>query len=282
MACPVLGEKSIIHRLRSLAMSDPTPRRRMAGRALLGAGLLALPFTASISYAASEGVLDAPKPPVPASAPAAPTAHEPPHMPPPPPPEGAPHVMLFEHHTGDDHADGEGEQVSEQVWRDAEGKEHRIKMVFSGAGPEGHDRAAMERRFKALQSADEAEREAAIAELRAEMEAHKARGQAMRLAGPRPPVPPVPGMPPVVVTTGCRPGAQEMVETSEGKDGTQKIVICHARIADSARSGLREARAGLEQARAEIAADNEIPEETRKRILQTLDAQIARLSGREG
>ncbi len=38
MACPVLGETSIIHRLRSLAMSDLTPRRRLAGRALLRAG----------------------------------------------------------------------------------------------------------------------------------------------------------------------------------------------------------------------------------------------------
>jgi beta-lactamase regulating signal transducer with metallopeptidase domain len=52
MACPVLGEKSIIHRLRSLSMSHMSPRRRLAGRALLAAGVLALPLTASISYAA--------------------------------------------------------------------------------------------------------------------------------------------------------------------------------------------------------------------------------------
>lgn len=51
MACPVLGEKSIIHRLRSISMSDISPRRRFAGRALIAASLLALPLTASISYA---------------------------------------------------------------------------------------------------------------------------------------------------------------------------------------------------------------------------------------
>lgn len=51
MTCPVLGEKSIIHRLRSISMSDISPRRRFAGRALIAASLLALPTTASISYA---------------------------------------------------------------------------------------------------------------------------------------------------------------------------------------------------------------------------------------
>src|SRR5690606_6307672 len=67
MACPVLGDKSIIHRLRSLTMSEITPRRRMAGRALLAAGLLALPLTASISYAET---MDLPEPPEPPAAPA--------------------------------------------------------------------------------------------------------------------------------------------------------------------------------------------------------------------
>ena len=52
MACPVLGEKSIIQRLRSLSMADISSRRRMAGRTALVAGLLALPLTASITYAA--------------------------------------------------------------------------------------------------------------------------------------------------------------------------------------------------------------------------------------
>ncbi len=51
MACPVLGEKSIIHRLRSLTMADISPRRRWAGRAALVTGLLALPLTASVTYA---------------------------------------------------------------------------------------------------------------------------------------------------------------------------------------------------------------------------------------
>lgn len=68
MACAVLAEKSIVHRLRSLTMIEPTPRRRLAGRLLIGAAALALPLTASISYAASNEPA-APAPPVPPAAP---------------------------------------------------------------------------------------------------------------------------------------------------------------------------------------------------------------------
>jgi bla regulator protein BlaR1 len=52
MACPVLGEKSIIHRLRTLTMSDVSAVRRKFGLAAIATtALVALPLTASISYA---------------------------------------------------------------------------------------------------------------------------------------------------------------------------------------------------------------------------------------
>lgn len=54
MACPVLGEKSIIHRLRSLKMDNINTKRRIAGRLMLSGAVVALPLTASISYAASD------------------------------------------------------------------------------------------------------------------------------------------------------------------------------------------------------------------------------------
>lgn len=60
MACPVLGEKSIIHRLRSMTMTPPSEHRRLFGRALLGASVLALPLTASITYAASSDEAELP------------------------------------------------------------------------------------------------------------------------------------------------------------------------------------------------------------------------------
>jgi hypothetical protein len=64
MACPVLGEKSIIHRLRSLTMSDVSSARRKAGLAAIATGaLVALPMTASISYAQAEATPEAPAAP---------------------------------------------------------------------------------------------------------------------------------------------------------------------------------------------------------------------------
>ncbi len=62
MACAIVREKSIIHRLRSLTMNEPTPRRRLIGRTLIGIGALALPLTASISYASSDAAADTPAP----------------------------------------------------------------------------------------------------------------------------------------------------------------------------------------------------------------------------
>ncbi|HEY8602983.1 M56 family metallopeptidase [Tsuneonella suprasediminis] len=62
MACPVLGDASIVHRLRTLTMTEISRRQRIAGRALIGAAALALPLTASISYAQAE-LPDAPEVP---------------------------------------------------------------------------------------------------------------------------------------------------------------------------------------------------------------------------
>jgi beta-lactamase regulating signal transducer with metallopeptidase domain len=275
MACPVLGEKSIIHRLRSLTMSDLSPRRRMAGRALLGAGLLALPLTASITYAASEAegdsVLEAPEPPAPPAPPSPPEAPQPPQPPAPPEP---PSVLLID----PDAPGAPGDtQVTERVWRDADGKERRVRIVTRSTP----DSAALARDIEALEGLEKADREAMLADLRASLaEADKALAdlpriiaeaqaeaddaRAMAAAAPR-----------VIVRHECKPGTEEVSETTT-RDGTQIVSICQKRIYASAVTGLKEARA-------EIAADRDMPEETRKQLLRTLDAQIRRWSGgREG
>jgi len=71
MACPVLGDKSIIHRLRSLTMTDVSPRRRAAGRWTLAASAaLALPLTATVVCAGDAAAQAAePEPPAAPSAP---------------------------------------------------------------------------------------------------------------------------------------------------------------------------------------------------------------------
>ena len=53
MACPVLGDTSIVHRIRSLTMQEPSRRRRATATAILAGAALALPATATISYAAT-------------------------------------------------------------------------------------------------------------------------------------------------------------------------------------------------------------------------------------
>ena len=96
MACPVLGEKSIIHRLRNLARPGPSRRRQMAGKAGLAAAVLALPLTATITYAeASAAVEDVPVPPsvvAPIETPEPPFAPVAPEAPLPPEPPAAPDV----------------------------------------------------------------------------------------------------------------------------------------------------------------------------------------------
>lgn len=57
MACPVLGDKSIIHRLRSLPMTDDSRRRRLAARGAVAAAVLALPMTASVCYVGASPAL---------------------------------------------------------------------------------------------------------------------------------------------------------------------------------------------------------------------------------
>ncbi|AUX70077.1 hypothetical protein CHX26_11785 [Porphyrobacter sp. HT-58-2] len=278
MACPVLGETSIIHRLRSLSMSDPTPPRRLAGRALLGAGLLALPLTASISYAASEAQVEAPEPPAPPEAPAAPAAPDAPTPPQPPEapeaPEAEDDVAVFvikRMARPDDDAAAEAgeegrdqEQVTEQVWREKDGKERRFRMVLRSSG----DGAG---------ALDPAQRDAMIAELRAEL----AEGVRLppdlprALAEARADVLTLRAAPNVMVMKECTSAFEGQAQIINGKDGKKTIMICQPRMPMAA-------RLGLEQARAEIASDKSIPEDTRKQVLETLDRQIARWKEKGG
>ncbi|MDZ4307880.1 M56 family metallopeptidase [Allopontixanthobacter sp.] len=152
MACPVLGEKSIIHRLRSISMSDISPRRRLAGRLLIGASLLALPLTASISYAEARSGRDAtaeqpPVPPAPPLPPQAPDAPQPPEPPAPPLPPSAEEMVasgefdtLFDDIEAKD--DGSGQVRRVIVMRSKDGdaaapgdRKERRMLLFSGHGP---------------------------------------------------------------------------------------------------------------------------------------------------
>jgi hypothetical protein len=278
MACPVLGEKSIIHRLRSLSMSDLSPRRRLAGRALLGAGLLNLPLTASISYAAAGQASEAPAPPQPPAPPAPPAPPPAPDVPTPPTPPEAPEppktplAFMF---VGSESANESDDKavVSEHTTRGADGKERTVKIVRRN-GAVGEPLTINLRRPEGMSKEDHADMTAALREGLAEAERVRAdmprilaaalsEADAARVSAPR-----------VIMMNNCRLDGDAPTETITGRDGKQTIMICQPRVSSLARQG-------LEEARAEIMADKDMPEDARKRVLEQLDRQIARWAERE-
>jgi beta-lactamase regulating signal transducer with metallopeptidase domain len=263
MACPVLGEKSIIERLRSLSMSHSSPRSRIAGGAVLGAALLILPLTASISYAASETAQEAPEPPAPPVPPAPPFPPEAPQPPEAPEPGKQVRIITIDPDAPEGAQDAE---VIERVIRDEDGKEKRVRMVIR-RGPEGEKLGDPEAHEAMLAEMREelAEADRALADLPRIMAEAQAEADGARAAGQQR----------VIVRHECKPGSEEVSETTTTKGGAQIVSICQSRVFASARKG-------LEEARAEIAADKDIPEETRKQILKELDRTIARWNDKEG
>jgi beta-lactamase regulating signal transducer with metallopeptidase domain len=266
MACPIIGEKSIIHRLRSLNMSDVSPRRRMFGRLLLAGGALALPLTASFSYAAAQ---DAPAqavpvppseappaPPIPPAPPAAPGAPETPV------PPQAPHLERHEQrfilrHGGDNPAIADDDL--------GPGEHHVFKMRIDGPlTPEQkkhfEDMRKMWEKKGAVWQKMGKEREKMEFAL-ADTAAH---------------------MP--VVSDDCAQAGGDVSRSWTDKDGRPHVVICERRVRERAEMGqhmalmgMDHARMSLHQARDTIAANNEMSDSVKREVLADLDREIARL-----
>jgi len=133
MACPVLGDRSIVQRLKSLAMTDISARRRWSGRLLLTGAVLALPLTGSIGYARSEPV--APPPP-----PAAPAPLAPPAAVAPPAPPAVPRVTASE--------DGEVRILRIERVGTGDGKQRKVErriILRPGSNLIPEDRARLEK-----------------------------------------------------------------------------------------------------------------------------------------
>lgn len=279
MACPVLGDRSIVHRLRTLAMNQLSRRRRWTGRFLVGAGILTLPFTASISYAQEE-------------APAAPTAPAAPEAP--LPPEAVEAPMQPE-------APGE----TRHEWTSKDGKRRivRIERIRDDAGEKGEDKERrIERRIvvngdKAMSAEERAELRKEMEELRKELrkefgkdgefrremerefgengEFHKEMRETFghngemqremrlaivdakavaaqaRAAAPR-------------VSVRCRTGQREVAETQTSEDGRQHIFVCNS-------LATAEARRALAIARAEISRTRDLSDRERAEALRSID-----------
>lgn len=272
MACPVLGDKSIIHRLRSLTMSDISARRRWAGRSLLLAGALALPLTASVTYA--EDRQEAPEAPEPPEAPEAPAWPEAPEVP-------------------DASEWSEGDDVTVEITESADGKriERRIVRKLAGQGDEGERVIVIktkdkdgkvkveERRIRGFAFTDEVgkrlseeefekrieekmrrkekELEALGERLEQQMKISFGDGAQARIFGP-----------------GCE-GERGMRSAIASADGAFAMAVCAEGVARQAKAVAIES---LGAARKAVEMDRNLSEEQCKEALKAIDAEIDRLT----
>lgn len=262
-------------------MSDTSPRRRMAGRLALGAAVLALPLTASISYAEVAAPSAAP-PAAPPEAPDAPQAPDAPSDPaaregieridPDTPSAQAdePQVMYEEEsryvtivereEPGEDGktrkvivervTDGDGKLLSEDVRGLTLGTRTEVIRGRHAPGDLGEEEIAdiMAEVREGLAEADAALKElpAMLAEIEREGEMARHR---------------------TVIEMSCDPGSDEVASTVTDADGVRVVRLCEARVMAEALEGIREARRS-------IAADREMSASTRRKILKELDRQI--------
>lgn len=244
-------------------MSETSRRRRWLGRTLVGAGALALPLTASISYAAAQ---DAPEPPV---APVAPTAPYPPEAP--TAPEG---VAPIEHRTYVVRREGPDGQpiVRRFAFNVPPGAPNPPRPPQLNGDPDSPEFEREMERFEREMERFEAEVEAhedeweRLGEEAAELgEAHRV--QALALADHALRVAPE-------VVESCDGDGNVMVRNTPGANGRQRIVICQQAIQRTASRGVRRARES-------IANNPEIREEVRREVLEELDSEIERIEREE-
>lgn len=247
-------------------MNNHSNRQRWLGRGVLATALIAMPLTATISYA--ETSLQAPEPP---EAPHAPDSPEPPATPTPPAPPSV----------------SEGSEDGARVWREVEeevgedGETRRIEKVFVLRRGEKPSEEELKEIREAAEEARKAGAEARVAvwhsrkEVDAAMkEAEKEMKQArieMRIAMDELKgakifeLHNIDGISEVDVSCD-----NSMVGTSKDAKGQKIVKIC-------AREIVANALKDLEEARGDMARNKELHEEIRKEVLKELDRELSRL-----
>ncbi|GMN01293.1 M56 family metallopeptidase [Erythrobacter sp. MTPC3] len=268
MACPVLGDKSIIHRLRNLNMSDTSNTRRMAGRFMVGAAIIALPLTASVSYAensapeppaAPQVSVTAPAPPAP---PAPPTPVGPSVAPPlPPVPPAAPAVQAMVAVDPDIEIErDENRQTVVHVVQDFEesgdrkttNKVQTVKVVNHGKKMSQEEMDALIAELR--EDLAEADREVKLAMKEVEKAVVEIRTSQAETGR-------------TIVKMECHGDSGEVAFFEERDGKPDKVYICQSRVLAHALTGLKEARKA-------IAKNAEITGDMRENVLEELDEQI--------
>ncbi|WP_454596954.1 M56 family metallopeptidase [Qipengyuania sp. SM2507] len=249
MACAVLGDKSIIHRLRSLTMADISPRRRFAGRALLAGAALALPLTASISYAETIS----PEAPAVPTAPQAPTAPPAPNAPPATPAPPAPPAPPVEPELN----------IDLTIEREVETRVER-ELDAAEAGLEAAERHVLRTREHGMTAQERAELRADMAQLRRDLAEGGELRREIRLAVSQGRA----AAPEVVMT--CQQGQTEIVRSGTTGAGREALFVCEA-------AALETARAAIDSARRTIRSDRNLSEAERAEALRSLDEALAEI-----
>lgn len=265
-------------------MSDFSPRRRMAGRLVLGAAVLALPLTASISYAETNAP-EAPTAPETPEAPTAPGDAPQPPTPPEPPrapaPEGIESIESIDPDTAAPQVVYEEESEFVTISEDEDGNRHTVvvKRVTDGddrtvsederalilgtrteviRGRRGDSEMSEEEIEEIMAEVREglAEADAALREVPAIVEEAMAEEDHDAMMKQR-----------TVVEMKCDPASDEVATTTTDADGVTVVKLCQARVMEQALRGIKEARRS-------IAENREMTASMRKRVLKELDRQI--------
>ena len=301
MACPVLGDKSIIHRLKSLPMDDGSRGRRWAARGAVAAALLAVPMTASISYAEPVAAPEAPAAPFAPTAPVAaafaapdaPPAPAAPDAPPAPEEPGEREFIAAQERRIErefiraerdiERAEREIERARETVaraerdparharwdgrdWDQMSDKEKRaFKKEMAQLRKDLADGGKVQRELQQIeaQQVDRAEsrREVQVALAEAHAEAAQVRAEAVAEKA-------VASAPKVVMKCLDKDRA---VTTKVDAKGRTTMYVCES-------YGDMVALKALKHTRKSIASDSKWSDETRAEILADIDAEIDRLS----
>ena len=266
MACPVIGDKSIIHRLRSLTMNDVSERRRKVGKLGLVAAALALPLTATVTYAE---VMAPPAPPSAPDAPAAPLAPLAPTAP------MAPEAPLAPLAPVALQASAQADEAFDEAMRDLDqaAKEERHVYVIKKEHEAHDDAEHAEHKVhkvkirqvhgEGLSPEERTELKAEIAEAMAEMRLDLAEARELSKLAMIEMKEEMGDM--VTIETSCE--NNEPFTEKAGKDGKKVMMVCETAI-------MGQAREALKQARASIAAQADMDAEIRATVLEALDAEI--------
>ena len=301
MACPVLGDKSIIHRLKSLPMDDGSRGRRWAARGAVAAALLAVPMTASISYAEPVAAPEAPAAPFAPTAavaaafaaPDAPPAPAAPDAPPAPEEPGEREFIAAQERRIErefiraerdiERAEREIERARETVaraerdparharwdgrdWDQMSDKEKRaFKKEMAQLRKDLADGGKVQRELQQIEARQvdraESRREVQVALAEAHAEAAQVRAEAVAEKA-------VASAPKVVMKCLDKDRA---VTTKVDAKGRTTMYVCES-------YGDMVALKALKHTRKSIASDSKWSNETRAEILADIDAEIARLS----